>query len=1101
MDITRLPKDALVGKNRIDRKIGQGGYGVVYLAFDLEHKRPVALKFLNKESALASYKTKHADKNLTPQKLEEEFIRHYPAVTERFKTEYQNQMLGIHHPNIAKVYQFGHYEDFLYFTTEYIEGYDIYVFTRGMSQDLRVQLFIQMLEGLQFIHDNGLLHGDIKPENILIKTVDGRPIVKIIDFGIATANTGEKKLAMGTPMYIAPEVILKWNDRIGVSTDLFSAAALMYYCTANTYPFLDRYGWNDNVKKLKQIIENEKQPKSLKKLISTIPDYLDTVVMRLLQRDPLDRFYGSSRAVINALKTRCPNDFKDSPQIKSSYLMPACLIGRDVEMQEINQSLSSIMNNKQPPSAIYCIKGEDGLGKTYFLHQIQRTVEKEAGKILLHSIKFPADDEWALLWTNELTRMLEENKHPLILLIDDMDQLKNGQAIGKIIHNLMRSLAVRTDNPQLFNDVQPAMICFTSNVLISSIEDIPQKTIELKPFTEEDIKTYLKSTVALKEKEISPDWIKMLLHQTEGIPRELEEHLIQLDSSGLLFDIDGNVHLFEAQEPGIAEISVKAPQSTEARILEQYKNFNNAEKHLIELLSIWNFKSITPQIRFIDIQRFFLNTNLHQLLSDLCQKQILEQDHGAYSFINPYFPDLVCRSIADEEKWEIHSKIAGYLREISAPKEVIRFHTGFASNSVIAISNLVRLSRNFLFKKGNAILAQDLLIRVLHLSKTIDGVSLNLINYAYSLLIHAHCYAGKYDKAFDTYEEAMFTASLSENSKLRLYLAILPAYVATRRFKDALAIIDDAYIIATPRRLPTHHILFLNWEARINYSLRIEGEEHLIHAKKIYEESARLEAKLSQIGVNRISNNELGQVLLALGKTGEAVKEMKKRLARCKKGDNALITMLATLSLAEALRNLRKFSQAVNYAQKALKLAREINLGRWMTHIHFVLLTCYFDWGKFDESILEGRRCVSAISCMDFDKERDELTRNVWVNIGSCYNERKKWNESQKYFDAVLVGENGDYISARARLGLAESYLHTKKTDNAMHEIEDADKILAALPNIREDLKFVSKFLRYDVLMDQKQNDLAKKLLPELKILAGDNPVFLKEYKNLTQVK
>ncbi|MFH1654598.1 MAG: serine/threonine-protein kinase, partial [Pseudomonadota bacterium] len=790
MDITRLSPGTIVDNNRIEREIGRGGFGVVYLAFDLERKRQVALKFLNRESLLESFKIKHSDNQLTQNQFEERFSEHYLNVTERFKEEYQKQLTSARHPNIATVYQFGFFEGLFFFTSEYIEGYDIFVFTRTLSEEGMIPLFIQMLEGLQFIHDNGLLHGDIKPENILIKKENDKSVAKIIDFGIATAITGDKKQLLGTPMYVSPEIMLQKPDQIGITSDLFSAAALMYYCLSNTYPFLDRYGWDNKAKKLAQIIEKESPPKTLKKLISSMPDYLNTIVMRLLEKETHNRFYGSARAVINALKTRAPDDFKENLESKSSYLISNVHIGQEDERNHIKEALNLLTLGNQPsPFSIFCISGETGFGKTGFLNDIKEVAEKNAEKLSLHSIRLPADFDSLQSWVNRLSITIDKNIKPLILLIDDLHLLNCNQSESKNFMNSIVGLSTflieRENHPALHLTTKPVIICFsthpeylTSSLVfeLSKIKNIPMKRIDLQPFSEEDVRTFLNSTVALKDKEISPDWIKTLLHQTGGVPAELCECLIQRDSQGLLFDLEGKVHFFSAPLPEVIKTQNKIPLTSETRLLKKYDELIQQEKNLLDFISVWSFKSLTPPPRLTDLKHFFPGMRLTQMLTDLIQKQILNSQ--TYNFDNPYFSDIIYKKVDDKERQRLHSQISFYLKTVSAPQGSILLHSGFSGKDITSKSSLIKLARHLIFRKGCVSLAGEILE---HSIENDGNVELHI--YMNILLIHAHYYAGEYEIAEQLYKKFSETVdSIPQILLLRLYSAILPVYIALKRF-------------------------------------------------------------------------------------------------------------------------------------------------------------------------------------------------------------------------------------------------------------------------------------------------------------------------------
>ncbi|MFH1653958.1 MAG: protein kinase [Pseudomonadota bacterium] len=1141
MDINDILPGTVVSRNRIEEKIGSGGSGVVYLAADLESKRKIALKFLNKEMLRDIYKSQLSS-DLSAEEAKDKLNKQYKTITKRFKKEYENQLLGIHHPNIASVYEFGYFEGFFFFTTEFIEGKNIFLAGVRLSPDEKVSLFIQMFEGLQFIHDNGLLHGDIKPENVLVEKRNGKQVVKIIDFGIAAAISDSKRMIAGTPMFMSPEVILSWDEKNGVSSDLYSAAVLMYYCLlTGSYPFLDRHACKGNLEKLAEIVEKESPPQGLEEQSDRIPQYLDTIVMRLLSKKPQDRFYGSARAVINALKTRSPDDFKDDPEIKSPYLIPDKHIAHDAEIKNISANLDLLAKGKQPsPTSVYCFSGEENLGKTHLLQTIKKLAEEKAGKISVHSMKFPVDDEWAAAWINQLSNDLDENKLPLVILFDDLHLLEgssNFAQIKKTILGLIRTIVEREIQPGLFKKQKPLFLCFTTHSgkltskenivsIITETKNLPIQIINLKPFTEIDLKNYLKSTVALRVQEIPQRWIKSLLRQTGGVPGEINEHLIQQDSEGLLFDIDGSVHLFAAQAPEADETHKEVPKSTETRLLKLYNSLSPDEKRVVNFISTWYYKWLTPALKLTDFKELFSTPSLNQTLINLCRKKILVHstsdeeltetdtlppqisdenlDKGdIYSFANPYLPDLVYSKLDENKGEEWHSTIAAYISKKyshdSQYLNAIQLHIGLGFSTKKSISNIIRLSRTLIFKTVHVDSAIELLENALKKNIAKNLISANEAIYIHLLLIHAHRYAGEYKKALTIFDETLnfFDAKYQTTWKLRFYLAALPAYIALHKYDEANQIITEAYKTASINKHQTYYLLFLNWEGLINFYRKDEGREYLDKAKAIFEQSLELEKTLPNVIVNRITNNELGQVYLALGEKDKAAKEMLTKLTRCESTGNTILIMLATLALAETLRNCRKFSRAVTYCQKAITLAKRTNLGHWLVKIHLVLSMCYLDWHKYKESIDQSHRCISASVCLDNENEHSEVLKYAWTNIGNCYNEMKNWNEAPKFFEAATDLGKDDFLQARARLGMAESLLHMNKLEESLSQIDEADAILAKLPNIREDLKFVSGYWRIKVLKKQQKYEEAISLLPCLKELAGNNSLFLRKYKEV----
>ncbi len=218
-----LAPGARLGRYRIESLLGRGGMGEVYRAEQLEPvRRTVALKLL------------HA------RRLDARHLAYF---------EIERQLLAqMKHPAIAQVYDAGATPDgFPYFAMEFIEGEPLTRFCEQHRLPLRerLELFIRVCEGVQHAHQKGVIHRDLKPGNILVSVVDGRPLPKIIDFGIATAAT--RSLAAsdaqdgleraGTPDYMSPEQAgLEAGIEVDTRSDVYSLGVLLFELLAGRRP-------------------------------------------------------------------------------------------------------------------------------------------------------------------------------------------------------------------------------------------------------------------------------------------------------------------------------------------------------------------------------------------------------------------------------------------------------------------------------------------------------------------------------------------------------------------------------------------------------------------------------------------------------------------------------------------------------------------------------------------------------------------------------------------------------------------------------------------------------------------------------------------------
>jgi serine/threonine protein kinase/Tfp pilus assembly protein PilF len=269
---THIPllKDTVVGHYRIVEKIGAGGMGEVYLAEDTELDRKVALKFL------------------PPHLCQDEDCR------KRFKREAQ-AAAKLSHPNIVTIHEVGEHQTRPYFVMEHIEGRSLRdVKAEELDIDRIVGIAIQLCDGLHSAHTAGVIHRDIKPSNIIIDS-SGRP--KLLDFGLATVKGGEHLTrtgsTLGTVGYMSPEQIE--GKATDARSDLFSLGVVLYELIANKSPFRR----DDETATLKAILQDTPEP--LARYKSDVPDDLQRVVTKLLEKDPRLR-YQSAAGVIPDLK-------------------------------------------------------------------------------------------------------------------------------------------------------------------------------------------------------------------------------------------------------------------------------------------------------------------------------------------------------------------------------------------------------------------------------------------------------------------------------------------------------------------------------------------------------------------------------------------------------------------------------------------------------------------------------------------------------------------------------------------------------------------------------------------------------------------------------
>ena len=260
MTSINLSQDSvLANRYRIVDKIGKGGTAEVFRGVDHVLEREVAVKVLTERS---------------------------DDVCRRFLLEAQS-MARLNHPNIVAVYDVGVDRNLSYIILEFVRGNTLKDVDRAkLSLESALALTIQLLEALQYAHDQGIIHRDIKPGN-LMTTDDG--LLKVMDFGLARrmsdmSNLTRSSEIVGTIAYLPPERFLgKSGDK---SSDLYSVGVLLYELLTGMLPFPQDSG--DLVAVMYAHVND--RPKAPRLANPTIPPAVDRIIMRLLEKEPSRRY-------------------------------------------------------------------------------------------------------------------------------------------------------------------------------------------------------------------------------------------------------------------------------------------------------------------------------------------------------------------------------------------------------------------------------------------------------------------------------------------------------------------------------------------------------------------------------------------------------------------------------------------------------------------------------------------------------------------------------------------------------------------------------------------------------------------------------------------
>ena len=852
---------------KLIKKLGEGSFGEVWLAHDIKRDEKVALKYLRLERANRDY-------------------------LDLFKHEFEI-LSEIRHKHVALVFDFGYSpkKEQYFFTSEFCPGREFIDAAEGKPLSYVEEMLVQILSALDYVHSAGIIHFDIKSENVLVSEVDGHPHVKILDFGVAAKLKALPEGVMGTPSYMAPEIILE-GSKIDHRADLYSLGILLLRTLTTKLPFdvsdTDAVlRWHLKGSLPDEIWEGGK-----------IPHYMRELIEKLLQKKPEDRF-SNARVALHFLNIATLKKYQKAEQDLAGAIPRE---GPLVERNDIIDGLRLCLDQAMAADAkgelpqVNFITGPQGIGKSRIISEIKRVIQIK----VLNFFEITCNWEipiWPKLerWLNiggvvsegmsedwqmrvRVDAVIEKaGKQPFCLLIDDFHKADRTTKafVSVLVEKIKR---IRTEGRNI-----PIFILFAT-------EEVIDEGVSLKRLSASGIKQYINLVLGDTEQ---GEKIATLLHQySGGLPLLVVE--------GLRFLAP---HLYR-NEP--LENLLPPPQIG-LLYKEKIDSLKPSENEFLSILALV-FRSAT-EIELANILQ--LSARVIAGLADACARNdLLEKsslgDGHVYRVSSQALSLDIIRSIEPKRARELHKKIAEGLAKIKGtPLNEIAYFTAKSGNVEKAVGYYKEASGEFK-KKQQIYQAADSLVRAINISAPNTKIWDDLLKEASQLLL----VAGSYREA-EGYLQKLTVTESSAVEDLRGNLAF-----KQRDFEKARRHYQNA-INYLPGENRLQRILIINELANVELQA---GE--LKRASELFKNSLQEEALLPEEEKRQVHNNSLGLVLSLQGKTDEALSFYEGQLKKLAPDMIAEEISLIS-SMGYVLMLASRYEDAIPYLKKVVDLSEK----------------------------------------------------------------------------------------------------------------------------------------------------------------------------------
>jgi Nif-specific regulatory protein len=1023
------------GRYRILQEIGSGGIGRVFKAVDQWKDRTVALKTLS----------------LTG-----------PDHTERFKKEFL-LLRGLHHPHIVPVYDLGwDSEGQPHFSMEFIEGQEWGALLQSLDYSRLWPVILDICSTLDFLHCKGIIHGDIKPSNILVSSgPHGRLIPIFTDFGFAEPGKPEDSTWWkGTPSYLAPEIIR--GERYTHQADLYSLGVLMYESIFGKPPFQEQ--------ELGQLARSHLEKEVIIPSEPAIPGGVEDLILNLLEKDPMDRCYSASevRASLEEISGMRSPDYERS--LAGNLISSADFAGRKRELFLLNQAFQQAQDNG---NQVVLISGEPGIGKSSLLKEFVSRIELEQGLVLDLRLSKGISLE---THRRKITRLLEDETFTKVLIVENLEQATDSPV--EFLRGLLSQpephgvLLCLTVNNGFSRSDKDAGATQTEEALKSLLED-RLVHLRLERLTEPEEKKLVCSMFAWKQKQT--EIASAVYQKAQGHPVLARQVFRQLAESG---------HLGRREDGWILEPEqverAQVPPDLAQDLADRLSRLSPDELHLLGLACVLGLRFRSRMLKELsgetpeDFRKQF-----HGILAE----GILLPQPGAsaadgFCVNSGFVRDLILSQMEDHKAKELHSMVAGYLEgkqstgtENHLEELAEHYYLAGSAEPALRYSLLAARRARDSGRAGQAIIHY---LRVLELwDESPVPPEGNKKQVLRDLANQYEC-DGRYQKSIEYYQKSLDLAA-NESPRhtyvLRIQQKIAGIYSKMGQHDKATGLLDRMLPLADPKLLPVEHASVLIDLARERRATSVyhQAVEYLQEAIGLLQGLGP--SKELGIGLNSLAGvwwaqgdydqaldnlsqsldvfDELGEtremvdcyIARALlrrskGLPGEALQDSEKAGGLLKEISDHYRTSVMEHNLGIILTDLNRWDEALDCFKRNLQLKTQLGDVKGVALSHNSMGHVYLRKGRFTAS---GDQLFSALKMFQEARDRSGAAL-VCYNLADLFRCKENYQLARHYLDksmriAQQIGEESriaDCFLLSGKLHLDQS--NWPKADQSLSE-------------------------------------------------------------------